>query len=919
MASNERLDLLLDQWEELREAGQEPTISELCRDSPDLEAELRKQIEALKAFDRMSPDRLSATRTFPSIEDRTPPPAPAGYSILRELGRGGMGVVYEAIQLSLNRHVALKMIRGGAYAGTSERERFRHEAEAVARLQHPNIVQIHEVGESAGLPYFALEYISGGTLSNRLRERPLPPTEAAALCRILAGAIHAAHQAGIVHRDLKPGNVLLLPDGTPKITDFGLAKSLEGKPGDTKSGQVLGTPSYMSPEQARGDRSVGPAADVYALGAVLYEMLTGRPPFLADNTIATLDLVLRAEPVPPSRFNRSVPRDLETICLKCLQKEPLRRYVSAQEFADDLGRFLAGVPVRARPVGSFTHALRWCRRNPGVTAAAVTVVFVLAVATAVSASAAIKERRAAELAKRRTADAEANYQRAKRAVDDLFVAVSEGRLRNIPGAQPIRKDLLRLALTYYQEFLAERSEDATNREAIAGTYTKVAMIVGEVETAEAAVHWHEKAVASWRELVLESTDRVDYGRELAGALDRYGLHLTRMNRLEDARRVQEEAVARLDALLVADPENAKNAAYQSRALTNLANTQGQLGLNVDAVRTSRRGIIADEAMARRRPNDLILRKNLVSKYINLGLDLSDLGRVDESIAALTTACTVAEKLSADWKALPANSLLVDAISDPRAGLASAELNLGLVLSTDEQQLREARHRLLASAAKSRELAKENPTVRLHGQVTLAAETNAVIAGLFDNVPAVELAAEAERACATGQKLASDDPSNPIYRVRHGLAHATHSTVLARLGKTREAEEAWTNALVAIGPEPDKNAVIRQVRGNAWALRALALLHNKDVRGASVAAQTMLNLNPDYALTLVAAAKIWSQCARLAPQTDKAGYEGQAIASLKSAIAKGYKKKDTLRTNPAFEGLRGKAEFLEMLNGKPEAK
>jgi serine/threonine protein kinase/formylglycine-generating enzyme required for sulfatase activity len=330
-----------------------------------------------------------------------------GYEIVREVGRGGMGVVYEARQAGLNRTVALKMILAGAFAGQTELARFRTEAEAIARLQHPNIVQIHEVGswragaKNSPLPYFSLEFCPGGSLEQKLAGTPLPPPDAVALVQTLAQAMQAAHQKGIIHRDLKPANVLLAEEGTPKITDFGLAKTLkdEGRrmkdeseasssgssfilhPSSlTTTGAVLGTPSYMPPEQAQGHRqSPGPTGDVYSLGAILYECLTGRPPFKAATPLDTLFQVVRQEPVPPDQLNAKVPRDLATICLKCLRKEPGQRYATAAALADDLGRFLRGEPILARPVSRWERAAKWVRRNRAVAALAAVLALVLVV------------------------------------------------------------------------------------------------------------------------------------------------------------------------------------------------------------------------------------------------------------------------------------------------------------------------------------------------------------------------------------------------------------------------------------------------------------------------------------------------------------------------------------------------------------
>jgi hypothetical protein len=292
-----------------------------------------------------------------------------GYEILGELSRGGMGVVFKARQVSLKRVVALKMLRDGVLAGPGELARFRREAEAVARLQHPHVVQIHEIGEAEGRPFFSLEYVEGGSLAQKLGGTPLPSRQAALLAEPLARAVHAAHQRGIIHRDLKPANVLLTADGQPKITDFGLARHLDADPGQTPSGAVVGTPSYMAPEQAGGKaRQAGPAADVYALGAILYELLTGRPPFRAATPLDTVLQVMSEEPVPPSRLQPKVARDLETICLKCLNKEPDRRYASAADLADDLHRYLGGQPIRARPTPVWRRALKWAKRRPALAA-----------------------------------------------------------------------------------------------------------------------------------------------------------------------------------------------------------------------------------------------------------------------------------------------------------------------------------------------------------------------------------------------------------------------------------------------------------------------------------------------------------------------------------------------------------------------
>ncbi|HEV3257437.1 MAG TPA: serine/threonine-protein kinase [Gemmataceae bacterium] len=279
-----------------------------------------------------------------------PYPQIAGYPILGELGRGGMAVVYKAEQAKLNRLVALKLLAADRAIGAEERARFRVEAEAVARLQHPNIVQIHTIGRKGGRTYLVLELVGGGSLAHKLKATPHPAREAAELVETLARAVHYAHKRGIVHRDLKPANVLLTEEGLPKITDFGLAKRLDVEMGQTQSGVIMGTPSYMAPEQAGGKtKAVGPATDVWALGAILYELLTGRPPFRGATPLETLQQVVTQEPQPPTVLRSGVPRDLEAICLRCLHKEQTARYGSAGALADDLRRFLSGQRIEAQP------------------------------------------------------------------------------------------------------------------------------------------------------------------------------------------------------------------------------------------------------------------------------------------------------------------------------------------------------------------------------------------------------------------------------------------------------------------------------------------------------------------------------------------------------------------------------------------
>jgi tetratricopeptide (TPR) repeat protein len=384
---SQRVRALFEQAADLPPADQGAFLDAACPDDPDL----RARVEQLLACDARlrapagtgqflasplvrTPEETTpaaAPAPAPAAPPRPPLPSVPGYALERELGRGGMGVVYLARQLRLNRPVALKMPPVGL--GVEEWLRFRIEAEAAARLQHSHIVQVHETGEQEGRPYLVMELVEGGSLAQKLAQAPLAARPAAELVEQLARAVHYAHERGVIHRDLKPANVLLAADGTPKVTDFGLARRLSQASGSvprlsgvrTQTGAILGTPCYMAPEQAAGrGKEAGPATDVYALGAILYECLTGRPPFRGATALETTEQVLRDDPVPPRKLQPGVPRDLETVCLKCLAKEPPRRYARAADLADDLRRHLEGKSVAARRASAAERAWRWARRNP---------------------------------------------------------------------------------------------------------------------------------------------------------------------------------------------------------------------------------------------------------------------------------------------------------------------------------------------------------------------------------------------------------------------------------------------------------------------------------------------------------------------------------------------------------------------------
>jgi tetratricopeptide (TPR) repeat protein/tRNA A-37 threonylcarbamoyl transferase component Bud32 len=436
-----------------------------------------------------------------------------GYEILDELGRGGMGVVYRARQIKLNRIVALKMILSGEFAHSEEVQRFLNEAESVAQLEHPNIIRIYDVSEHDGRPCFAMELADAGCLSDRLHGQPLPPGDAARLLETLARAMHHAHQRGIVHRDLKPVNVLLSTSGTgvdfnlhssddtwplamlqPKITDFGLAKRMDSQ-GRTETGRVIGTVNYMAPEQAEGrSRDIGPHTDVYGLGAILYELLTGRPPFQADSIVATLELVRSSEPRAVRELNPACPRDLETICHKCLEKDPGRRYASAQDLADDLAHFLAGEPIKARPVSTWERVWRSVQRRKREViwgGSALLVVLILAIFLVHQAI----------VRKNQHAEARTQYQQAIEAIERTTTLLGQ---RDRPADQ--LPHLLEHLQQHYGE-VQQQIDDVALREQAAQACAELGDALYRSESKDLASSACETAVRLYTGLLKDASDR----------------------------------------------------------------------------------------------------------------------------------------------------------------------------------------------------------------------------------------------------------------------------------------------------------------------------------------------------------------------------------------------------------------------------
>jgi serine/threonine-protein kinase len=549
-------------------------------------------------------------------------PRVAGYDILGELGRGGMGVVYKARRVLLNRPCALKMILLERSHDPDAIARFLAEARTVARLRHPHIVEIYSIGHCHGRPYLELEIVDGGSLAVKLEGTPQPVGYAAELVETLARAIEAAHRAGVIHRDLKPGNVLLTRDGTPKITDFGLAKVICADSEMTRTHSIMGSPCYMAPEQAGGkSRQVGPPTDVYSLGAILYELLTGRPPFKAESLEETLDLVRTADPVPPSRLRPSLPADLETICLTCLRKEPSARYASAAALAEDLERFRTGRAIRARRPGLIERGIQWLRRNPSearlVQALAVVVVVALIGLSALW----VRAERLRGLAERRRYDAErhlaeANRQRveavrnlleARAAVDEYLGRIGGSAALRSPALRPLRRELLHAAVAFHRRFLTEHGDDPNLRAELAAAQLRLARVNEELLDKPAAEGAYRAALAGYEELARTRPDDDQLHEGIADSL--FGLACCQLDRPE-----AKEPLARAIAIraklagrraAVSAPRLKLAEAYQA-----LAARHRGAGENDEALRTLLKVREIAQELVRDFPNDPVAHGSL---------------------------------------------------------------------------------------------------------------------------------------------------------------------------------------------------------------------------------------------------------------------------------------------------------------------
>jgi tetratricopeptide (TPR) repeat protein/tRNA A-37 threonylcarbamoyl transferase component Bud32 len=830
-----------------------------------------------------------------------------GYRILGRLGEGGMGVVYRAEHLALRRLVALKMIRSGSLASADELMRFRIEAEAVARLQHPNIVQVFDFGEQQGLRYLSLEYLEGGSLAGRIAGRVCSPREAAGTIELLARAVHAAHIRGIIHRDLKPHNVLLAADGTPKISDFGLAKLVS----DTDLGSscmMVGTAGYMAPEQAWGSgpaAEIGPAADIYGLGVILYEMLTGRLPFHGNTPRDTLEQVWTKEPPCPRGFQPSVPIDLETICLKCLQKLPHHRYASAEALADDLARFLADEPIAARPVGRLERLVKWARRRPavaglvGVSSAASVALLSITVWYQVQVNTNYR------LAK-------ANLQQAQNAVDQLISRVSIEGLAPVPRSENLRRELLETALDLCLKLQAKNPTDADLARQTHRAQRQMADLYQLLGQPERARENYQRAIAA-HESALQRKQQSPDLRELAVAHNNLANLLARQGEAAGAEQAYQQSIDLWKRLISSDANNVDSRRGLAAAQNNLALSLAARGRLDEAQELERGALAARELLAEQRPQDGDIALELASSRNNLGTILRSLGRYDEAEALLREAAGAMEQgraryetpagqfvrasiennlaavLAARNKPSEAESIYRTArerfeqlardfpqIEIHRQGLADACLNLALLL-IEQGQLDEAEANLTRAGEIYGTLLEESPRAQL-GLLSVRARQSQLLAKRGEFGEAEKIAIQATE---LGQRLVQQAPHDSDAECALALAFQSLGNTLPDPRFRAQARHALLQAVEhgrrAVELSPSAHAP-RFVLAESCAALARLLLAVGDVSEASRLAEELVKLLPDQPDQTLEGVHLLAQCIPLA-----SGIKGRGAEALRDGV------------------------------------
>jgi serine/threonine-protein kinase len=828
------------------------------------------------------------------------PDSVGGYEILEILGRGAMGVVYKARQPGLNRIVALKMILSAEHASHRELARFRIEAEAIAQLQHPNIVQIYEVGDEDGRPFFSLEYVEGGSLQKMIAGTPQPSREAAQLVETLARAVCFAHQRGIVHRDLKPANILLVSGGVvsgewsgatthhspltthqPKITDFGLAKRLEQASGQTHTGNILGTPNYMAPEQAEGKvHEVGPLSDVYALGAILYELLTGRPPFQAASLLDTLHQVRTQEPVAPTHLQPRISRDLQTICLKCLEKQPARRYASAGELAEDLRRYLAGEPIKARPVRGPERLWRWCRRNPKVallSAGGALAVVVWAV-TASVLLVQLQEEKAETDRQRQQADRNAQIavQKQKLAEENQLKAIKTGEaaIARVIKLGEFLQMRLRLARPATPELRRLRKDWIAK--------LKVEMTGLAADLASTRMSSYAQPAAA---------------QQLGDLFRRLGLSREAMAQFQKAY----DAIKVIARERPDDDKAQANLAAMVRFMGDMA-----LELNGDGIADlvfQRQALqIHERLLARWRPGSPYSQMQL---KVFMAQDHCRLGQLELELGHPQTADRHVQKcfqIRMAWvKAEPRSAMALSYLAEAYVGLGSVAWRRGAGAAADKAFGEAARFTELLARQNRHDLSFHADLALIYGawgdaQLRLGRRRDART-NFARSLAAIQtaLGSGAEDYAARQTLLAE--------------AHERMGAACARDGQAAQAAEHYTQALRS------RQELIESDESNLTAQSAylVTLAHLGKHAEASRRTEALRQQAPQSIPLAIRAARCYAVCAAGAAMSDLSkNYAARALTTLEAAVRAGFRDPALLRTDPDLAGLRGEPAFRNLV-------
>jgi serine/threonine-protein kinase len=820
----------------------------------------------------------------------------AGYEIIQVLGRGAMGVVYKARQRNLNRLVALKMVLAGEHAGPQEMARFQTEALAAAELKHPNIVQVYHLGEHDGLPFLSLEYVEGGSLREKLQGRlPLDARTAALLMQILAHAMDHAHRHHIIHRDLKPANVLMAISEEqgesiqrsvtgspvsfefkgvhwiPKIADFGLAKRLEASDEQTNTGTVLGTALYMPPEQAEGrSKEVGPLGDQYALGVILYELVTGKPPFHGDTVWETLEQVRKQEPVPPSRLQPKLPRDLEIICLRCLQKDPQKRYETTAAMAEDLRRFLAGEPIKARPVSNFERFTRWCRRNPRV-AALTGAVFFLLLSAAVGASifayvlnlrkneidVARKEAVASEQeAKDQAQKAEAARKVATEQADlalgtfGTFATEVQTHLADRPGTAELRQNILQTLAAIINKLSISSEKAALSQRTLAAARYQMATLLRELGKLEDALKEYELARSILAKLAKEEPESDKARGNMALVLSSLGDVASKREDMARARQYYEQGLAMRKAI-VEHPRSKDLTPEEARR--SLAESYSKLAIISGPPREresyARKALELQAALVAKEPDNASLKADLASSKLLVGNALLEQGQVDQADPLLTESVRLRDQFA---KRFPHS--------------VAAQRNLAIALET------------LGNAY----LLSKKP---------LPAKTQYL------------------NALAIYQKLQLAEPGK--YLDETSRAHYRVATAQLALNESKASAQSYAESLKV------REAYVRVAGGTVGNLTPLMMVQARcgKYKTASETAgkiqnHPLLKKNPER---LFDVACCYALCSAAVTNGNTASeFTGRAVGALRDAVNYGYDSLFNIQTDPDLEPIRSSPQYLALL-------